>query len=150
MLLRHITGLKNLFALHFVSFRSDDTCVSVMREIHRFVADALWRHQELKLEWIAIGGDGHAQHLMRRPDSSKKTKKGKEKTNWKAPPAGANGHWDESGYPVFPPADTWEPESTSDEEDDDSRFNLVLAENIAFYDIWGVRIFKKEIVAGRL
>lgn len=118
-----------------------------MRELQRFIVDTLWQYPELKLEWTAMGDEGRAQHIMRRPDSTKKAKKNKE--SWKAPPIDANGHLNESGYPVFP-ANGWEPESESDEDLDESAFNLVVADNILFYDIWGVHIFEKEIVAGRL
>ncbi len=175
-----------------VTFRSDDTCVSVMREMRRFVVDTLSHHPQLKLEWIAMGEDGRAQRVMRRSGSSssssssgpgsssaadkkaeKKKKKGKEK--WKGPPVDANGHLNDAGYyPVFP-AHGWEPDSSDTDEDDEyddygggggggggggssssstdgrpTSLKLELTENIAFYDIWGVQIFRKEIVAGRL
>ena len=151
-----MTGLPNLHALHVLSFRSDDTCISVMREMRRFIVDTLSHHREMKLEWIAIGDDGRAQRVIRPQSapSSKKTGKNNEQ-KWKAPPVDANGNPTAGGvsgagaYPLFPP-NGWEPDSESEDEDDLDAPGLALSESTAFYDIWGVQIFRKEVVAGRL
>ncbi|RYP55591.1 hypothetical protein DL771_012345 [Monosporascus sp. 5C6A] len=154
--LQHLTGLTSLHALHILSFRNDDTCVSVLRETRRFMVDTLSHHPELKLEWIAVGDEGRAQQIMRRDDTLSSTKKRntgeKDNGKWKGPPVDANGHLSNSGgggYPVFP-AHGWEPDSESDDGDDPTTLRLDLSEPLPFYDIWGVRIFQKEIVAGRL
>ncbi|RYP65740.1 hypothetical protein DL769_006234 [Monosporascus sp. CRB-8-3] len=154
--LQHLTGLTRLHALHILSFRSDDTCVSVLREMRRFMVDTLSHHPELKLEWIAVGDEGRAQQIIRRDDPPSSTKKKnteeKDKGKWKAPPFDANGHLSNSGgsgYPVFP-AHGWEPDSETDDGDDPTTLRLDLSEPLALYDVWGVRIFQKEVVAGRL
>ena len=48
--------------------------------------------------------------------------------------------------------DGWDSESSSDDEADGESANLKLEtiEHVHFYDVWGVRIFKKEIMTGRL
>ncbi|RYO84902.1 hypothetical protein DL766_001062 [Monosporascus sp. MC13-8B] len=157
MFLQHLAGLKSLHALHILSLRSDDTCVSVLREMRRFVVDMLSHHPELKLEWIAVGDEGRAQQIIRRDDAVSTTKKNntgeKDKGKWKPPPVDANGHLSNSGggggYPVFP-AHGWEPDSETDDGNDPTMLRLDLSEPLPLYDIWGVHIFQKEIVAGRL
>ena len=52
-------------------------------------------------------------------------------------------HWRSRGLVVV---------SSSDDEDSDmtSHTKLGTLENVHFYDVWGVRIFNKEVMAGRL
>ncbi|KAK8080147.1 hypothetical protein PG997_007965 [Apiospora hydei] len=149
--LQHLAGLTNLRALHVISFRSDDTCLSVMRETRRFIVDTISHFPELKLEWLSIGDDDRAERIMRRtdlPNAKKKKKKGKGKDVSPNVPANADV---EDDYPAFPD-DRWDEESDSDEDDGNPQRwqKLDIIENIAFYDVWGVKIFKKEIMAARL
>lgn len=99
-----------------------------------------------------MGDDGSAQRIIRHPDppKKKKTKSGKDKGKWKAPPVDANGHLNESGYPTFPASGWDDPSDSETDDDDDVAVKLELSENVLFFDIWAVRIFQKEIVAGRL
>ncbi|KAK8090562.1 hypothetical protein PG994_000067 [Apiospora phragmitis] len=149
--LQHLAGLTNLRALHVISFRSDDTCLSVMRETRRFIVDTISHFPELKLEWLSVGDDDRAERIMRTTDlpiAKKKRKKGKGKAVGPDAPANAGA---EDDYPAFPD-DRWDEESDSDEDDGNPPQwqKLDIIENIAFYDVWGVKIFKKEIMAARL
>ncbi|KAK8128043.1 F-box domain-containing protein [Apiospora sp. TS-2023a] len=150
--LQHLSGLINLRALHIISFRSDDTCLSVMRETRRFIVDTISHYPELKLEWLSIGDDDRAERIMRRTDlPNAKKKKKKDKGKDVASDLLAN-MGTEDGYPAFPDDDRWDEESDSDEDEGNPPhwLKLDLIDGIAFYDVWGVKIFQKEIMAARL
>ncbi|KAI0890177.1 uncharacterized protein GGS22DRAFT_9238 [Annulohypoxylon maeteangense] len=147
--LQHIAGLVNLRALHLVSFRTEDTCLSVMRETRRFIVDAISHHPELKLEWLALGDDDRVVRVVRKTETPKQPKfttKGKQ-------PATNQVDYNVGGGP-FPVAPTeWDDVSESEDDDGDEQIpmqKLELNEGYSFYDICGVRIFKKEVVSGRL
>jgi hypothetical protein len=121
-----------------------------MRETRRFIVDTIAHHPELKLEWLSIGDGDRAQRILRKPDIPKRPKYPKGKGKMTSPSANYNA----SGFPILP-FDGWDDasESDGDEEGEDSAapfLKLDLVEDIAFYDIWGIRIFKKEIMAGTL
>jgi hypothetical protein len=121
-----------------------------MREIRRFIVDNLSHHPELALEWISIDDD-RAERILRSPDipkDPKPNKKRKDKGKGKAP-AVANS----SMNSVFPPMPVdWDAASSSDEDEEDLHSNLKLEtmENVHFYEVRDVRIFTKEVLAGRL
>lgn len=153
--MQHVPRLTNLYALNVVHFRSNDTCPWVMRETRRFLVDTLTHHLELKLEWLAIDDDSVVRILRDSPiedksndeeakkEKKKKSKKGKEKAS------AAN--WAGSGYPFVSANNAWDSGSDSDDEMDlSAHAKLETIEGIHFYDVWGVRIFKKEVMAGRL
>jgi len=123
-----------------------------MRETRRFIVDTLAHYPELKLEWLSIGDDDRVERIHRKTDlpndKQKNKKKGKGKNVLPDTLAAAD---TEDGYPVFPD-DRWDEESDSDEDDDNQSqsLKLDLIDNIAFYDVWGVKIFKKEIMMARL
>ncbi|KAI1100125.1 hypothetical protein F4804DRAFT_56655 [Jackrogersella minutella] len=148
--IQHIVGLVNLRALQLVSFRTEDTCLSVMRETRRFIVDAIYHHRELKLEWLALGDEEHVVRINRKPATSKKTKKdsakGKELATDLSPPYNITGP-----FPAVPVE--WDSASESEDDEEDSllsRPKLQIVDGFSFYDVWGVRIFKKEILSGRL
>jgi hypothetical protein len=120
-----------------------------MRETRRFIVDTIAHHPELKLEWLSMGDEDRAQRILRKPDIVKKPKTGKGKAKIAWTPANYN----TAGYPIFP-LGGWEDESESDSEEDEDGpapfLKLDLIEDIAFYDVWGIRIFKKEVMAGTL
>ncbi|KAK6202153.1 hypothetical protein LQW54_009022 [Pestalotiopsis sp. IQ-011] len=152
--LQHLSGLVNLRALHVLFFRVDDTCLSVMRETRRFIVDTVSHYPEMQLEWIAMGDDHRADRIIRRErtDSPRKLKK-KTKGKQKESPTDSSGTWPAS-FPILP-TDGWNDSSSESEPEDDlsggyAYLKLDLIEGICFYDIWGIRIFKKEIVAARL
>lgn len=150
--------MANLRALHIIDLRNDDTCVWVMRETKRFIIDNLCHFPKLKLEWLAIDEDEHAERLVRRykspaKDKKKANAKGKGKENEKKKDAAAlsvvtNGEQ----YPLL----SLEPgvDSDSDGDDDDEAIagttQIDTIENIHFYDVWDVGIFKRTVVSGRL
>ncbi|KAK2000104.1 F-box domain-containing protein [Colletotrichum falcatum] len=161
--MQHISGLVSLRALNVTQFRNDDTCVWVMRETRRFIVDNLCHYPGLKLEWISIDDD-RVERIIRPPPQTpaakaeeKRNKKGKKK-------AGAGSSFGTFGGPgtatgtggpgVFPPLPLpgWETDSDSDDEDTDIVANTKLetVEGVHFYDVWDVRIFKKEVMTGRL
>lgn len=124
-----------------------------MRETRRFIVDTISHYPELKLEWLSIGDDDRAERIMRKndlPNTKQKGKKGKGKDKDVEADALANAGA-EDGYPAFPDG-RWDEESDSDEDDDNPTQwqKLELIDNIAFYDVWGVKIFKKEIMTARL
>ncbi|KAI0896815.1 hypothetical protein F4806DRAFT_409635 [Annulohypoxylon nitens] len=145
--LQNIAGLANLRALQLVSFRTEDTCLSVMRETRRFIIDAVSHHPELKLEWLALGDDERVVRIVRKsvtPKQPKITAKGKQ-------PATHQTDFNASGpFPVAPTEWDDVSESEDDEDQQSPTQKLELNEGYSFYDIYGVRIFKKEVVNGRL
>ncbi|KAL0933219.1 f-box domain-containing protein [Colletotrichum truncatum] len=152
--MQHISGLASLRALNVTQFRNDDTCVWVMRETRRFIVDNLCHYPGLKLEWISIDDD-RVERIIRPPPQTpaakmeeKKNKKGKAKVGT------ALGGFGGSSTEQFPPLPMpgWDTDSDSEDEDTDIVANTKLetVEGVHFYDVWDVRIFKKEVMAGRL
>lgn len=52
--MQNLSGLKSLYALHILHFRSDDTCIWVFRELRRFIVDNVAQHPDLSLEYLAL------------------------------------------------------------------------------------------------
>lgn len=149
--MQQLSGLINLRALHLIQLRNDDTCVWVMRETKRFLIDNLSHHPHLKLEWISIDDDDRVDRLIRPGDLPKKNKsapssksKGKEKA-----PSPAGFSLGGEMFPILPALDSWDQSDSEDDEELQDQ-GIETLENIHFYDVWGVRIFKKEVVTGRL
>lgn len=155
--MQNLSGLANLRALNIIHFRNDDTCVWVMRETRKFIVDNLSHFPNLKLEWISIDDDRveriiRASELPPKPDADKKKKdKGKAKAATTPPLNLFNNATAGESLPLLP-VHGWDSESDSDDEDANvsSQNKLETIENVHFYDVWGVRIFKKEIMTGRL
>jgi hypothetical protein len=154
--MQNLAGLQKLRALNIIHFRNDDTCVWVMRETRRFIVDNLSHYPNLKLEWISID-DERVERILRVQDSPKKPAKDKkDKGKAKALQSVMNGLTGISssiGDTLPPmPFDGWD--SSSDSEDDymeqPSKVKLETVEGVQFCDVWDVRIFKKEVMAGRL
>lgn len=159
--MQHISGLVSLRALNVTQFRNDDTCVWVMRETRRFIVDNMCHYPDLKLEWISIDDD-RVERIIRPPpqtpaakEEEKKNKKGKHKFGTSL---GGFGHLgiastsgSSGGFPPLP-MPGWDTDSDSDDEDTDIVANTKLetVEGVHFYDVWDVRIFKKEVMDGRL
>lgn len=152
-LLQHISGLTNLRALHIISLRSDDTCVWVMRETKRFILDNLSHYPELKLEWLAIDDDDRVERIVRWKEPTKdkegKNKSAKSKGKEKATAPMTNG----DQFPVLS-LDSLNLGNESDEDEDDhgsgdGMYNINTVDTPS-YDVWGTRIFKREVTSGRL
>jgi hypothetical protein len=166
--------------MHILTFRAEDTCHWVIREIKKFAVDSVSTNPDMKLEYIAL--DASVERLVRRAKKPKPTKtsaaedkgKGKEvdakgKGKGKEKQVSANNdesitfvypnltplsaipgmvqHWD-SGSDSESSVDGGEDDSSSDEKD--SVLKLETLEGVKFYDVLGVRIFRKDILAGRL
>ncbi|KAF9869549.1 F-box domain-containing protein [Colletotrichum karsti] len=150
--MQHISGLVNLRALNVTQFRNDDTCVWVMRETRRFIVDNLCHYPDLKLEWISIDDD-RVERIIRPPPQTPAAKK-EEKKNKKGKAKAYTGSHTDAFPPLpMPGWNGWTTDSdSSDDEDTDIVANTKLetVEGVHFYDVWDVRIFKKEVMAGRL
>lgn len=152
--MQYFSGLINLRAINILHFKNNDTCIWVMREILRFIVDNLSHHPELKLEWIAMEDD-RVDRVVRPSDSSadlsshepmNRTKeKGKDKAH-----VSFNSSLSQA-YPVIP-LDGLDSESESESEgmDSGSRLRFKTVGPLQFYDVWGVKIFEKEIRSGKL
>ncbi|KAH6996493.1 hypothetical protein BKA56DRAFT_609735 [Ilyonectria sp. MPI-CAGE-AT-0026] len=151
--MQYFSGLVNLRAIHILHFRNNDTCIWVMREILNFIVDNLSHHPELKLEWIAMEDD----RLDRVIRPSETAKKGEEESKRRAKGKGKailGPIHNNDDLPVLPMSD-WGSDTDSDEDDDDAfhcgkRLRLKTVGVLQFYDVWGVKIFDKEIRTGRL
>lgn len=149
--MQNLPLLAKLRALYITHFRSNDTCPWVMRETRRFLIDAVSHHPQMKLEWLAIDDDSVVR-IVRKPGEDKGKAEGdkkKEKGTKKAKATAAAGAtWVNAGYPAMQMQQA--ELEFSDSEDDEVEPKLETIENIRFYDVWGVRMFKKEIMAGQL
>ncbi|KAM0484462.1 hypothetical protein ACHAPX_001887 [Trichoderma viride] len=153
--MQYVSGLVNLLAINIIHFRSHDACMSVMREILRFTVDNLSHHPGLKLEWIAMEGD-RVYRVVRpnqetddSPNEQSNSKRAKGKgtaapMNGLGPGPGSDPH---NPFPI-------DLASESDSEDADINVGTHLRFKtigpLRFYDVWGIKIFEKEIQSGRL
>ncbi|EHK20372.1 uncharacterized protein TRIVIDRAFT_48522 [Trichoderma virens Gv29-8] len=152
--MQYFSGLISLRAINILHFRNNDTCIWVVREILRFIVDNLSHYPELKLEWIAMEDD-RVDRVIRpsdetndTPDERKNNKRAKGKSKDKVPAATNLGP-----HNMFPPLplDSLDSESDSDDEfNGGSRLRFKTVGPLQFYDVWGVKIFDKEIRSGRL
>lgn len=147
--MQYFSGLVNLRALHILHFKNNDTCIWVMREIRRFIVDNLSHHPELKLEWIAME-DEQVDRVIRATNEGEQLRKERNRRNkgkGKAPAMTGS----LNGYPVLP---SIELDSESESEDElfnpGTRLRFKTVGPMPFYDVWGVKIFEKEIRSGRL
>ncbi|QPH15895.1 hypothetical protein C2857_000415 [Epichloe festucae Fl1] len=152
--MQYFSGLVNLRAINILHFKNNDTCIWVMREILRFIVDNLSHHPELKLEWIATEDD-RVDRVIRPSEASsesrsqvplKRTKdKGKDKAHVSPSSPGS------AEYPLLPmEALDSDSESDDDSVDSGSRLRFKTIGPLQFYDVWGVKIFDKEIRSGKL
>ncbi|GAB0143476.1 hypothetical protein EsHS_00003993 [Epichloe bromicola] len=152
--MQYFSGLVNLRAINILHFKNNDTCIWVMREILRFIVDNLSHHPELKLEWIATEDD-RVDRVIRPSEASsesrsqvplKRTKdKGKDKAHVSPSSPGS------AEYPLLPmEALDSDSESDDDSVDSGSRLRFRTIGPLQFYDVWGVKIFDKEIRSGKL
>ncbi|KAL7949953.1 hypothetical protein V8C42DRAFT_186605 [Trichoderma barbatum] len=150
--MQYFSGLASLRAINILHFRNNDTCIWVVREILRFIVDNLSHYPELKLEWIAMEDD-RVDRVIRpsdetnnAPDERSNNKRAKGKSKDKAPVPGPH-----NMFPTLPMDGL---DSESDTSDDEyaggSRLRFKTVGPLQFYDVWGVKIFDKEIRSGRL
>lgn len=117
-----------------------------MREILRFIVDNLSHRPELKLEWIAMEDD-RVDRVVRPSESDSSNGKKKAKGKGKAQAIAGS----QDAFPVLPSVEVGS-ESESDEElfDSGTRLRFKTVGPLQFYDVWGVKIFEKEIRSGKL
>ncbi|KAI9811061.1 MAG: hypothetical protein M1827_005643 [Pycnora praestabilis] len=163
LLLQYLPGLLNLKALHITSFRTDDTCTWVMRELRKFAADHVAHHPRMKLEYIGL--DNMLDRLIRIPKVSK-GRKGERKDDAgsgavevdasKTDSSGKDigkGEDEDKDKKIIGEASSDNDSSTDDDSDDEYKrpeLKVETSENFRFYDVVGVRIFRKDVRAGRL
>ncbi|KAK3488079.1 uncharacterized protein B0T23DRAFT_221775 [Neurospora hispaniola] len=155
--------LGNLRALHIPILRCDDPCPSLPMEGKKFLIDNLSQFPLTKLEWISINDGDCVDHVkFNKPQSVEERKrrmaakeaKGKSKATVVTASNGTSSNTTQN--PNFSPPETWDDESSTDEWHGDGELTssssnfLVQLGTMRFYDVWGVRIFKKEVFSGRL
>ncbi|KAJ6789284.1 hypothetical protein PWT90_02150 [Aphanocladium album] len=152
--------LVNLRAINILHFKSNDTCLWVVRETLRFMVDNLSHHPEMKLEWIAMEDD-RVDRVVRPGESDDEEFCRQRLPRSEQPiitgpydPASqlSSGHTSDTSLPIFP-ADAISNEYDSDGEpmyDNVSRLRYTTVGPMQFYDVWGIKIFEKEIRSGRL
>lgn len=123
-----------------------------MRETKRFVIDTLSHYPDMKIEWLAIDDEEHVERIVRWKEPARekkgKSKKGKEKAHSALTLANGGSH--------FPVLALDQPDAGSDSDEDlgsgaeEEISRIETIDNIHFYDVWSVRIFKREIITGRL
>jgi hypothetical protein len=133
-LLQYISGLGALKALYILACRTDDTCQWVIRELRNFAIDNISHYPELKLEYIAL--DSTVERVVRKKVDPKRTKK-------------ANGV---QKLLAGKETELKEPETSDDENSDDDQQPGLKIETLAvkFYDVYNVRIFRKDVKSGIL
>ncbi len=108
-----------------------------MRELRKFAVDNVAHHADSKLEYIAL--DSTVERLMRKPKDIKKKGKGKDR----------NAEKENTKLGVSLEDDDSSSDESSD-EDHQPGLKIETLENVRFYDVFGVRIFRKDIKAGKL
>lgn len=122
-----------------------------MREILRFIVDNLSHHPRNKLEWIAMEDD-RVDRVVRTSlaeERLQKERKKKSASKGKAPEVSSP----HDVYPTLPSVPlSSDSESDSDEDgfEDGTRLRFNTVGPVQFYDVWGVKIFEKEIRTGCL
>ncbi|KAF4126469.1 F-box domain [Geosmithia morbida] len=159
--MQYISGAAKLRALHILRFRNNDTCVWVRREIRRFIVDNLSHHPESKLEWIATQDERVDRVVRASPVDEKLQRESTEKqilrNNKAALETASLGSFipHSSTYPMLPsiPLES-DSDSDSDNDSDDGsdgpRLRFKTVGPMRFYDVWGIKIFEKEIRSGCL
>jgi len=168
-LTQFFNGLTSLRALHTIQLRNDDQCHAVHIHSRKFIVDMVANNPDLKLEYIALVDN--VERLVRRkptPKSKLADKKGKGKASSKMDNTskalaeliiglGSSSSWgDGSGASNGTATPMLEWQDSSDDEEmsinglSNPGLKIETIEGIRFSDVGGVRIFEKDIWAGRL
>lgn len=106
----------------------------------------------MKLEYIAL--ENNVERLVRRSPKSKQKGKGKATEKGKGKDGGPSATT--SAFPTLetlllaPEVETSEDESVNSDEDFGPGLKLETLENVRFYDVYGVRMWRKDILLGRI
>ncbi|KAH7626291.1 hypothetical protein B0T09DRAFT_53502 [Sordaria sp. MPI-SDFR-AT-0083] len=164
---QNVRFLTNLHALHIICLRCDDLCPSLLTEGKEFLIDNLTQFPFKNLEWISVSEGNCVNHIKfheppsleerRRRLAAKKAKaKGKAKATTTTATTSNGTSSNITQYPEFPPPEIWDGQTSTDDEYGGGEWaprSHKLFEKLGtmrFYDVWGVRIFKKEVLSGRL
>lgn len=152
--MQYFAGLVNLRAINILHFKNSNTCPWVVREMLQFIVDNLSHQPEMKLEWIAMEDD--RVNRVVRPSEANDIEGSEAGSRPKsAQSAGKARAIDvpQKTYPD-PPLDQDRYGSETEDEDDvldgGRRLRFQTEGPLQFYDVWGVKIFEKEIRSGRL
>ncbi len=161
--MQYFHELVNLRAINILHFKNNDTCLWVVRETLRFMVDNLSHYPEMKLEWIAME-DNRVDRVVR-PGESDDDEFGRQRPPrseqpiitgpfdgpFDLPPHPSSAHASDASLPLFP-SDVLEGDDSDDEllYDTGSRLRYTTVGPLQFYDVWGIKIFEKEIRSGRL
>jgi hypothetical protein len=144
----------NLRALHIIYFRNNDTCIWVTRESLHFIVDSLSHRPELKLEWIAMADDRVDRIVRNAGDGKDGSSRGRGKAKTSTATTLSFGGVQAGTYPVILPPESSESESESSDEEGPGHHNSQLRYRtfgpILFHDVWGIKIFEKEMRTGCL
>lgn len=141
--------------MHMINFRNEDTCHWVIREIRKFAVDSVSHNPEMKLEYIAL--ENTVERLVRRAKKTKPKGKGKAVEKGKAKETGGGTASEGTAFPTLdsilapaPVSESSEDEALNSEDELGPGLKLETLEGVRFYDIFGVRIFRKDVMMGRL
>lgn len=129
-----------------------------MREVRKFAVDNVSHNPAMKLEYLAL--DNSVERLVRRVKKPKLKVGGKvlDKDKGKGKEIAIPAASTSSGFPAWAdfalsnPAENVSSDEDGLNSDDDLSPGLKLEtlEGARFYDVYGVRIFRKDVMAGRL
>lgn len=138
--MQRLSGLVNLRALHVLNFRSGDSCACVSRELHKFIVDNVSQHSGMKLDWLAVKDE--VSRLVRITKRYRRLVVDLD-----------------TGEVVTPEVDDKsmsglgserDPDESESEDDAYHGMKIETTEGLIFSDVEGVKIFRKEVRAGRL
>lgn len=161
--MQFLPGLTSLRALHTIQLRNEDTCHTVHMQFRKFLVDIVANNADVKLEYIALVDN--IERIVRRKQSPKSAKGSDKKGKGKAGMdntskalaeliigLGSSSTWSDgaSNGTATPVMMEWQ--DSSDDEDAGSLAGLKVEtiEGIRFCEVTGVRLFEKDILAGRL
>lgn len=132
--MQYLSGLKSLYALHILNFRSDDTCIWVFRELRKFIVDNISHHEDMQLEFLALKDS--LSRLARKPKTFDMPKPKRQKKG---------GSTDMSD-------DDWMSDDGIDDDDEylSNSLRIETIDGCRFCDVLNVKIFSKEIRLGKL
>ncbi|KAJ4164768.1 hypothetical protein LMH87_006430 [Akanthomyces muscarius] len=160
--MQYFHELVNLRAINILHFKNNDTCLWVVRETLRFMVDNLSHYPKMKLEWIAMEDD-RVDRVVRPGESEDedfcrqrlpRSEQPVDTVPWvvtDSEPHPSSGHASDASLPLFP-SDALDSDESDDElpHDAGSRLRYTTVGPMQFYDVWGIKIFEKEIRSGRL
>lgn len=160
--MQYFHELVNLRAINILHFKNNDTCLWVVRETLRFMVDNLSHYPKMKLEWIAMEDD-RVDRVVRPGESEDeefcrqrlpRSEQPVDTVPWLVTgpePHLSSGHASDASLPLLP-SEALDSDESDDElpHDVGSRLRYTTVGPMQFYDVWGIKIFEKEIRSGRL